>query len=46
MKTIVFRVGKQLDHCIHILICIVKTIVRSLHLTLSGLGKGFTSRLS
>ena len=29
-RTIVFRVRKQCDYCCHVLICIVKTIVRSL----------------
>ena len=33
--TIVFRVRKQWDNCCHILICMVKTIVHSLHFTLT-----------
>ena len=30
LRTVVFRVRKQCDYCCHVLICIVKTIVRSL----------------
>ena len=37
LRTIVFRVRKQWPYCCHVLICIVKTIVRSLHFTLTGL---------
>ena len=35
LRTIVFRVRKQWDYCCHILICTVKSIVCSLHLTLT-----------
>ena len=35
--TIVFRVRKQWDHCCHKLICMVKSIVHSLHFTLTAL---------
>ena len=37
LRTIVFRVRKQWDYCCHVLICMVKTIVRSLRFTLTGL---------
>ena len=36
LRTIVFRVRKQWDYCCHVLICMVKTIVRSLRFTLTG----------
>ena len=35
LRTIVFRVRKQWDYCCHVLICMVKTIVRSLRFTLT-----------
>ena len=35
LKTIVFRVRKQCEYCCHVLICMVKTIVRSLRFTLT-----------
>ena len=35
LRTIVFRVIKQWDCCCHALICMVKTIVRSLRFTLA-----------
>ena len=37
LRTIVFRVRKQWDYCCHVLICMVKTIVRSLRFTLTDL---------
>ena len=37
LRTIVFRVRKQWDYCCHVLICMVKTIVRSLRFTLTAL---------
>ena len=36
LRTIVFRVRKQRDYCCHVLICMVKTIVRSLRFFLTG----------
>ena len=36
LRIIVFRVIKQWDYCCHALICMVKTIVRSLRFTLAG----------
>ena len=35
LRTIDFRVRKQWDYCCYILICMVKTIVCSLHFTLT-----------
>ena len=35
-RTIVFRVRKQWHYCCHIVICMVKTIVRSLRFALTG----------
>ena len=35
LRTIVFRVRKQCEYCCHVLICMVKTIVRSLRFTLT-----------
>ena len=36
LRTIVFRVRKQWDYFCHVLICMVKTIVRSLYFTLTA----------
>ena len=35
LQTIVFKVRKQWDYCSHVLISMVKTIVHSLHFTLT-----------
>ena len=35
LQTTVFRVRKQWDYCCNVLICVVKTIVCSLHFTLT-----------
>ena len=40
LLTIVFRVRKQWHYCCHVLICRVKTIVRSLRFTLTGFKSG------
>ena len=37
LRTIVFGVRKQWDYCCHVLIYMVKTIVRSLRFTLTGI---------
>ena len=36
LRSIVFRVRKKWDCCYHVLICMVKTIVRSLRFILAG----------